>query len=155
MTTFRRIGIALLALAGLAAPAHALDKVTFATNWVAEPEHGGFYQALADGTYRKYGLDVTIMPGGPNANHRILLPAGKIDFYMAANTLQAFDAVISCNVPTVVVAASFQRTRRSSSPIPTSRPSPISRAGRCSSPRRAWDRISSGSSTTSASTKRR
>jgi len=108
MTTFRRIGIALLALAGLAAPAHALDKVTFATNWVAEPEHGGFYQALADGTYRKYGLDVTIMPGGPNANHRILLPAGKIDFYMAANTLQAFDAVIN-NIPTVVVAASFQK----------------------------------------------
>jgi NitT/TauT family transport system substrate-binding protein len=108
MTTFRRIDIALLALAGLAAPAHAFDKVTFATNWVAEPEHGGFYQALADGTYRKYGLDVTILPGGPNANHRILLPAGKIDFYMAANTLQAFDAVTN-NVPTVVVAASFQK----------------------------------------------
>lgn len=45
-------------------PAAALDKVSFGTNWVAEPEHGGFYQALADGTYRKYGLDVTIVPGG-------------------------------------------------------------------------------------------
>jgi len=43
----------------------ALDKVTFGTNWVAEAEHGGFYQALADGTYRKYGLDVTIRQGGP------------------------------------------------------------------------------------------
>jgi NitT/TauT family transport system substrate-binding protein len=85
-----------------------LDKVTFGTNWVAEAEHGGFYQALADGTYRKYGLDVTILPGGPNANNRILLPVGKIDFYMSANLLQAFDAVAQ-NVPTVVVAASFQK----------------------------------------------
>ena len=47
------------------ASAQTLDKVTFGTNWVAEAEHGGFYQALADGTYRKYGLDVTIVPGRP------------------------------------------------------------------------------------------
>ena len=62
------------------ARAQKLDKVTFATNWVAQGEHGGFYQALADGTYRRNGLDVTIMPGGPNVNHRLLLPVGKIDF---------------------------------------------------------------------------
>ena len=90
------------------ASAQALDKVTFGTNWVAEAEHGGFYQALADGTYKKYGLDVTIVPGGPNANNRILLPVGKIDFYMSANTLQAFDAVEQ-NVPTIEVAAMFQK----------------------------------------------
>jgi NitT/TauT family transport system substrate-binding protein len=88
--------------------AQALDKVTFATNWVAEAEHGGFYQALVDGTYRKYGLDVTLLPGGPNVNHRLQLVAGKIQFYMSANTLQAFDAVAQ-NIPTVVVAAMFQK----------------------------------------------
>src|SRR5580704_19721707 len=65
----------------------ALDKVSFGTNWVAEAEHGGFYQAVADGTYRRYGLDVTIVPGGPNDNNRMLLIAGKLDFFMAANTL--------------------------------------------------------------------
>lgn len=85
-----------------------LDKITFGTNWVAQAEHGGFYQALADGTYRKYGLDVTILPGGPNANNRILLPVGKIDFYMSANLLQSFDAVEQ-NAPTLAVAASFQK----------------------------------------------
>ena len=90
------------------AQAQPLDKVSFATNWVAQAEHGGFYQALVDGTYRKHGLDVTIMPGGPNVNHRLLLPAGKIDFYMSANTLQAFDAVAQ-NIPTLVVAAIFQK----------------------------------------------
>jgi len=88
--------------------AQQLDKVRFGTNWVAEPEHGGFYQALADGTYRQYGLDVTIVPGGPQVNNRILLPVGRLDFFMSANLLQAFDAVAQ-KVPTISVAAMFQK----------------------------------------------
>ncbi len=84
------------------------DKVSFGTNWVAEAEHGGFFQALADGTYKKYGLDVTIVPGGPNDNNRMLLIAGKLDFFMAANTLMSFDAVAN-KVPVVTVAAIFQK----------------------------------------------
>jgi NitT/TauT family transport system substrate-binding protein len=116
--TLAAIGRAFLLLGLAAAPAwtqaraqaldKALDKVSFGTNWVAEAEHGGFYQALADGTYRKYGLDVTIVPGGPNVNNRILLPVGKLDFFMSANTLQQFDAVEQ-NVPTLAVAAMFQK----------------------------------------------
>jgi NitT/TauT family transport system substrate-binding protein len=86
----------------------ALDKVSFGTNWVAEAEHGGFYQAVADGTYKKYGLDVTIVSGGPNVNNRILLPIGKLDFFMSANSLQSFDAVEQ-KIPTVAVAAMFQK----------------------------------------------
>ena len=85
-----------------------LDKVSFGTNWVAEGEHGGFFQALADGTYKAYGLDVTIVPGGPNDNNRMLLISGKLDFFMAANTLMSFDAVAN-NVPVVTVAAMFQK----------------------------------------------
>jgi NitT/TauT family transport system substrate-binding protein len=85
-----------------------LDKVSFGTNWVAEAEHGGFFQAVADGTYKKYGLDVTIVPGGPNDNNRMLLIAGKIDFFMAANTLMSFDAVAN-HVPVVTIAAIFQK----------------------------------------------
>jgi NitT/TauT family transport system substrate-binding protein len=90
------------------AAAQKLDKVSFGTNWVAEAEHGGFFQAVADGTYKKYGLDVTIVPGGPNVNNRILMTAGKIDFFMSANALQQFDAVAN-SVPTVAVAAIFQK----------------------------------------------
>src|SRR2546427_13173590 len=97
-----------LALAAAPACAQPLDKVAFGTNWVAEAEHGGFYQALVDGTYRRYGLDVTIVPGGPQANNRILVPAGKMDFVMIAGTLQSFDAVAQ-NVPVVSVAAMFQK----------------------------------------------
>src|SRR5271170_7485239 len=104
-----RVLAALLPFAAAAAgPAQALDKVTFGSNWVAEAEHGGFYQALADGTYRKHGLDVTILPGGPNANNRMLLLVDKIDFYLSANTLQGFDAV-EHSVPTIEVAAMFQK----------------------------------------------
>jgi NitT/TauT family transport system substrate-binding protein len=105
----RALTIALLAIAAIA-PAHGqnLDKVSFGTNWVAEAEHGGFFQAVADGTYKKYGLDVTIVPGGPNTNNRTLLIAGKLDFFMTANTLQSFDAVAN-NVPVTAVAAIFQK----------------------------------------------
>ncbi len=91
-----------------AAYAQTLDKVSFGTNWVAEAEHGGFYQALADGTYRKYGLDVFIVPGGPNTNNRILMTVGKLDFFMSGNSLESFDAVAQ-NVPIVDVAAMFQK----------------------------------------------
>ncbi|MGJ4880818.1 MULTISPECIES: ABC transporter substrate-binding protein [unclassified Bradyrhizobium] len=97
-------------LGGMISAAHAqtLDKVSFGTNWVAEAEHGGFFQAVADGTYKRYGLDVTIVPGGPNENNRMLLISGKIEFFMAANTLMSFDAVAN-NVPVVSIAAMFQK----------------------------------------------
>ena len=91
-----------------AVQAQTLDKVSFGTNWVAEAEHGGFFQAVADGTYKRYGLDVTIVPGGPNENNRMLLISGKIEFFMTANTLMAFDAVAN-NVPVVSIAAMFQK----------------------------------------------
>ena len=103
------LGLVALAMAVSSASAQTtLDKVSFGTNWVPEAEHGGFFQAVADGTYAKYGLDVTIVPGGPNDNNRMLLIAGKLDFFMAANTLMSFDAVAN-NVPVVTVAAIFQK----------------------------------------------
>ncbi|MET3579512.1 NitT/TauT family transport system substrate-binding protein [Mesorhizobium robiniae] len=98
--------IVLLAASTLIAAAN--EKVTFGTNWLAQAEHGGYYQAVADGTYAACGLDVTIMQGGPQVSGRPLLLAGKIDFYMGGNMLQAFDAVQQ-EIPLRVVAASFQK----------------------------------------------
>jgi NitT/TauT family transport system substrate-binding protein len=103
-----RLAAALVVTAGLTAPAAAQDKVTFGTNWLAQAEHGGYYQAVADGTYKKYGLDVTIVQGGPQAANRTLLIAGKIDFYMGGNMLASLDSVKQ-GIPTVVVAAIFQK----------------------------------------------
>ncbi|MGH6671274.1 MAG: ABC transporter substrate-binding protein [Xanthobacteraceae bacterium] len=101
-------GAAGVAAASRPARAQNLDKVSFGTNWVAEAEHGGFYQALADGTYRKHGLDVTIVQGGPNVNNRLLLAVGKLDFFLSANNLEGFDAVAQ-GLPTIEVAAIFQK----------------------------------------------
>jgi len=88
--------------------AHAQQTVTFATNWKAQAAHGGFYQAVADGTYQKYGLDVRIRQGGPQVNNRPLLPARRIDFLMTGNLLHSFDNVKN-GIPVVVVAAMFQK----------------------------------------------
>jgi len=99
---------ALAAASSAPVAAQTLDKVSFGTNWVAQAEHGGFFQAVADGTYKKYGLDVTIVSGGPNINNRILMISAKIDFFMSANSLQTFDAVAN-NIPTVAVASMFQK----------------------------------------------
>ena len=86
----------------------AADKVVFGTNWLAQGGHGGFYQAIADGTYEKHGLDVEISMGGPQMNNRPMLIAKKLDFLMTGNLLLSFDNVRN-GIPTMVVAAFFQK----------------------------------------------
>jgi NitT/TauT family transport system substrate-binding protein len=108
MTLLLRSSAALAIVLAMGAHASAAEKVTFGTNWLAQPEHGGFYQSVADGTYAACGLDVTIAQGGPQVNNRALLLAGKIDFHMGGNLLEAFSAVEQ-NIPVKVVAASFQK----------------------------------------------
>lgn len=89
------------------AVAQDLDKVTFATNWLAQAEHGGYYQAIADGTYEKYGLDVTVMQGGPQSPGRPMLVSGQVQFYMGGAT-GAINAVKE-GIPTITLAAIFQK----------------------------------------------
>jgi len=96
----------MLALAG-AAHAQALEKLAFGTNWYAQAEHGGFYQALAEDTYREHGLDVTVRMGGPQVNGLQLLLAGQMDLFMGYDfqTVQ----VVAQGLPVVTVAATFQK----------------------------------------------
>jgi NitT/TauT family transport system substrate-binding protein len=84
-----------------------LTKVTFGTNWFAEAEHGGFYQAVATGIYKKHGLDVTIKMGGPQVNGTQLLMGGAVDFFMgyAADAIKAIEE----GIPKITVAAIFQK----------------------------------------------
>src|ERR1700729_1810178 len=100
---------ALAAWVGLAEPSFALDKVKFATNWLADPEAGGFFQAVADGTYAKYGLDVTVIPGGPQTNGALMLLFGRIDFFMGGDLIGDFMSAES-KLPLVAVAADFQKS---------------------------------------------
>jgi NitT/TauT family transport system substrate-binding protein len=95
-----------LVLAALGGMAQAQDKVTFGTNWLAQAEHGGYYQAVADGTYAKYGLDVTIRQGGPQAPNGQLLVAGQIEFYMGG--MSTIDSVKQ-GIPVLAVASIFQK----------------------------------------------
>ena len=104
-----RVGAAFAAIVALASPALALDKVRFGTNWLADPAAGGFYQAVADGTYAKYGLDVTIVPGGPQANGGLLLLFGKLDFFMGGDMIGNFLSAES-KLPLIAVAAEFQKS---------------------------------------------
>jgi NitT/TauT family transport system substrate-binding protein len=85
-----------------------LDTVNFGTDWKAEAEHGGYYQALATGIYERHGLKVNLRPGGPSVNHAQLLAAGVLDFNVASNSFLPLNYVNE-NVPMVAVAAMFQK----------------------------------------------
>lgn len=89
-------------------PAWALDPVTFGTDWRAEAEHGGYYQAIATGIYAKYGLEVTLRQGGPQVNHTQLLAAGRLDFDEAPNSFIGLNFVKE-GIPMVAVASFFQK----------------------------------------------
>ncbi len=103
-----RLILALAAWLGLAPLARAADTVTFGLDWVAEPEYGGYYQALATGIYKKYGLDVHIVQGGPQANNAELLVAGRLTFDITSNSFLALNFVQE-NIPYVAIAAGFQK----------------------------------------------
>lgn len=98
-------GLALLAAQPIQAKAD--DTIVLGSNWFAEAEHGGFYQALATGIYKKYGLDVTIKMGGPQINGIQLLAGGLIDLWMGYDfqTLKAVEQ----GVPAVTIAGFFQK----------------------------------------------
>ncbi len=97
-----------LALAAGTAAAQDLTPFRFGTNWVAQAEHGGFYQAMVDGTYEACGLDVTISPGGPQVNGRAMMLAGRLEGYMGGNMLLPWNAAVE-GIPLIVVGASFQK----------------------------------------------
>ncbi len=97
-----------LALAVLPLQVLALEAVTFATDWKAQAEQGGFYQAKALGLYEKAGLDVTIRGGGPGVNIPQLLGASAIDFGMGSNSFIPLN-MVRAGVPAKAVMAAFQK----------------------------------------------
>ena len=104
-SALRALAVCLLAAAVHAAGAQ--ERLVFTTDWLAEAEHGGFYQAVADGLYRKEGLDVVLRMGGPQVNGMQLLAAKQIDIAMG-DGLQVLAAVAQ-GVPVTAFAATFQK----------------------------------------------
>lgn len=105
--TVRSLAAGLLLAALPVVPAWAQERLSFMTNWYAQAEHGGFYQAQAKGLYRAAGLDVTLRAGGPQTNGMQLLAAGQIDCFMGydVQTMKAWEQ----GIPAVTVAAAFQK----------------------------------------------
>jgi NitT/TauT family transport system substrate-binding protein len=97
-----------LTFACAALPAAAATKITFVTDWKAQAEHGGFYEAVAEGLYAKRGLDVRILQGGPSINVPQLLAGGAADFGMGSNDFIAFN-IVKAGAPIRAVAAIFQK----------------------------------------------
>lgn len=110
LTRRRALSLAGLTLASTGIPVQAralLTPVRFVTNWLAQSEHGGFYQAKATGIYEDYGLDVSIQMGGTGVNILQLLAGRAVDFAMGSS-LDALYA-LSAGIPLVTVAAYFQK----------------------------------------------
>ena len=82
--------------------------VNFGTDWKAQAEQGGFYQAIATGIYKKHGLEVNLRQGGPQVNHAQLLAAGVLDFNIGSNSFVPLNFVQQ-NIPMLAVAAIFQK----------------------------------------------
>ena len=99
---------ALVATVVLPGAAMAQESFTYVTNWYAQAEHGGYYQAVAQGIYKKYGLDVTIRMGGPQVNTYQIMAAGQADCVMGSSDLQVMQ-VREGGLPVVTVAALFQK----------------------------------------------
>ncbi|MBN9443893.1 MAG: ABC transporter substrate-binding protein [Bosea sp.] len=98
---------ALVPVPGARVSAQSLEKLSFQTNWRAQAEHGGFYLALANGIYKKYGIDVEIRPGGPQQNPSQLLLGGRVDMTMSTS----FEAIRFAqeNIPFLAIASIFQK----------------------------------------------
>ena len=93
----------------LARPARAqmLDKLSFHTDWRAQAEHGGYYQAIAAGLYKARGIELDLRPGGPSLNIGQMLLAGRVDMIMS-NSFEAFTYVRE-QAPFFTIAAIFQK----------------------------------------------
>jgi NitT/TauT family transport system substrate-binding protein len=116
MKALRPIAIALALALAACSPAKqeaakapgAATTIRFATDWKAEAEHGGFYEALAEGEYAKRGLDVKIIQGGPGVNVPQLLAAGAVDIGVGSNPFIVMN-MVQQGVPVKAVAAIFQK----------------------------------------------
>jgi NitT/TauT family transport system substrate-binding protein len=93
---------------GLSGLGHAEEKFVYMTNWYAQAEHGGFYQAVATGLYKRHGLDVSIKMGGPQVNITQMMAAGQADCVMGSSDLQMVQ-MREGGVPVTTVAAVFQK----------------------------------------------
>jgi len=106
----RAIALTLLCLAAVGCHTqrnNGLTPVTFQADWYPQPEHGGFYDALAKGYYKAEGLDVTILPGGPYVADEALVASGNIQFAMQSSD-HVLESIANANEPIIAIGATMQ-----------------------------------------------
>ncbi len=97
----------LVSVRGSRVNAQTLDKVSYQLNWRAQAEHGGYYLAVSNGIYRKYGIDCEVRMGGPQQNPSQLLLGGRVDMIMS-NSFEGINYVKE-SLPFLCIAAIFQK----------------------------------------------
>ncbi len=102
------VHLVVVALTTAATAAPPLTKIRFVTDWKAQAEHGGFYQALADGTYKRAGLDVSIIQGGPSVNVPQMLAGGAADLGIGSDSFIALN-LVKAHAGIKAVMAVFQK----------------------------------------------
>src|SRR5471032_2412325 len=102
------LGVAGATSSSAAPPPAPLTKIRFVTDWKAQAEHGGFYEALAEGLYKKAGLDVTIIEGGPTVNVPQLLAGGAADLGIGSDSFIAMN-LVRAHAGIKAVMAVFQK----------------------------------------------
>ena len=117
MKVLRLAAVALAALVCACSPGEkqtaasadgARTTIRFATDWRAQAEQGGFYQAVATGEYERRGLDVQIVQGGPGVNVPQLLASGAVEAGMGSNSFIVMNLAKE-NIPVKAVAAMMQK----------------------------------------------
>ena len=83
-----------------------LTKIVLQADWYPQPEHGGFYTAIAKGLYAKEGLDVEILPGGPYVSVEKQVSSGAAQFGMSS-TDKIYESIAD-GQPLIAVAATMQ-----------------------------------------------
>lgn len=58
----------------------AQQKASFLPQWSPQAQFAGYYVAYEKGLYRKNGIDLTILQGGPNQPPQDYLEGRKADF---------------------------------------------------------------------------
>ena len=113
----RRRVVGLVAVGGAAAlaplrrgRAQSLDRISYQTNWRAQTEHGGFYQAVATGLYKEHGLEVEVRQGGPQLDVNALLLAGRADV-VETDAFRVFNFARD-NIPGLAISSMFQKDLR-------------------------------------------
>ena len=123
-----KIGSALLlilvSLATVDAQGKSLKKAKLMLHWIPQARFAGFFVAYEKGFYKKHGIDLTIVPGGPNRSSYEYLRDGKADFvtlWLSSGIQMRAERMKIVNISQIVQQSGFMLIAKKTSGINTIR----------------------------------